>query len=256
MWCATCQRDFSASADSQSADPQRAEPVRCAKCGATLGYAESAEHDHRTDTQHTSAGRLDAQRPPKPAPALPADDWQLEADVRGVHRLVEKLRSTSRLDQPAAISGPHQPPSAPEPARSSSSERATSPTSNFVAWTLLSAGLATFACGAVLLGWSFATGRQDLWPLGMPLALGGQAALLLGLVLQLDGLWQTSRKNEKTLSALDDELSRVRQTTLLSTPHSGPGQTFYAHLAEGASPQLLLADVKGQLDLLAQRIAK
>ena len=29
-----------------------------------------------------------------------------------------------------------------------------------------------------------------------------------------------------------------------------------AHLAEGASPELLLADVKGQLDLLASQVAK
>jgi hypothetical protein len=125
------------------------------------------------------------------------------------------------------------------------------------AWLLLSLGLATFACGSVLLGWSFATDREDLWPLGMPLALAGQAALIVGLVLQLDGLWRTSRKTEETLSVLDGELSKVRQaTTLLSSSHSGPSQSFYLHMAEGASPQLLLSDLKGQLDLLAQQIRK
>ena len=113
-----------------------------------------------------------------------------------------------------------------------------------------------FACGAVLLGWSLVAQRDDLWPIGMPLALIGQAGLILGLVLQLDGLWRTSRSTNAALSQLDGELASVRQaTTLLSTSHASGGQAFYVHLAEGANPQLLLADVKGQLDLLTQQMA-
>jgi hypothetical protein len=130
------------------------------------------------------------------------------------------------------------------------------PKSHLIAWSILSLGLATFACGAVLLGWSFAAERDDLWPLGLPLALIGQAGLIIGLVLQLDGLWQSNRHTAQTLSQLDGELSRVRHaTTLLSTSRTAPAQSFYAHMAEGASPQLLLADLKGQLDLLAQQMS-
>jgi hypothetical protein len=44
-------------------------------------------------------------------------------------------------------------------------------------------------------------------------------------------------------------------TTLLTTTKNASAQSFYAHMAEGASPQLLLADLKGQLDLLAQQMA-
>jgi hypothetical protein len=59
------------------------------------------------------------------------------------------------------------------------------------------------------------------------------------------------------LSALDGELKNVRQaTTLLSSTQAGGAQSFYLHLAEGASPQLLLADLKGQMDLLAQQMAR
>jgi hypothetical protein len=108
----------------------------------------------------------------------------------------------------------------------------------------------------VLLVWSLVAGRDDLWPVGMPLALIGQAGLILGLILQLDGLWTNSRKTASALGHLDDELSRVRQaTTLLSTSRTSPAQSFYVHLAEGAAPQMLLADLKGQLDLLAQQIS-
>src|SRR5262249_5161295 len=131
------------------------------------------------------------------------------------------------------------------------------PRSHTAAWAILSLGLAVFACGAVLLGWSLVAQREDLWPVGMPLALIGQAGLILGLILQLDGLWHTSRHTAAALSELDGELKSVRQaTTLLSTSHSPSAQSFYLHLAEGATPQLLLADLKGQIDLLAQQMAK
>jgi hypothetical protein len=142
--------------------------------------------------------------------------------------------------------------------------RATSPTrpvretsrGSFISWSILSLGLMTFAFGAVLLGWSFWMGRADLWRLGMPFTLAGQAALIIGLALQLDGLWRSTQSTTKTLGDLDNQLDELRRaTTLLSTSHSGPSQSFYAHMADGAGPHLLLADLKSQLDLLAIKLA-
>ena len=231
MWCDSCQR---ASSKAETADA-----TRCARCGKKLAgqAARSQEITRSAITQLT----------------LPEDDWKLEADIRSVHRLVDNLRGTKRIDPPAGLAEPHHAPSQAE----RTSERSAAPKTNLAAWSILSCGLATFACGAVLLGWAYAAGREDLWPIGMPLTLFGQAGLILGLVLQLDGLWQSSRQTDQTLATLDAELSRVRQaTTLLSTSHSGPAQSFYAHMAEGATPQLLLADLKGQLDLLAQQMGK
>ncbi len=241
MWCSTCQRDSSPT-DSVGGEGL----VRCGQCGTTFGL---------TIQPHAKVSAAIA-RPPEAASILD-DDWVLEADVRSVHRLVESLKRTSRIDLAMPVPGPHL-PAEQEQAGATPRERAADPPPvNMAAWLLLSLGLAVFACGAVLLGWSFATDREDLWPLGMPLALAGQAALIVGLVLQLDGLWRTSRKTEETLTALDGEISKVRQaTTLLTSSHSGPSQSFYLHMAEGASPQLLLADLKGQLDLLAQQMRK
>lgn len=186
-------------------------------------------------------------------PPLPEEDWQIEADLRSVQRLVANLRPV-RLDSQAARPGAPHLPTLQSAANTTAQTQ--SPKPNLAAWSLLSLGLAAFACGAVLIGWSFAADRDDLWTLGMPMALGGQVGLILGLIFQLDGLWHSNRKTLETLSTLDDELSRVRQaTTLLSTTHSTSGQSFYSHMAEGASPQLLLADLKGQLDLVAQQLA-
>jgi hypothetical protein len=200
------------------------------------------------------------------------EDWQLQAEVNAACRLVENLRSqTLRFDSPAPLQplAPHAPalpprgvraasrPPEPDAAAVAPRPKAASPTVSLLAWSILSLGMAVFACGGVLVAWSLVAAREDLWPIGMPLALLGQAALVLGLVLQLDGLWNTSRRTADSIEALDDELVRVRQaTTLLASSHSTPAQSFYVHLAEGAPPQLLLADLKGQLDLLAEQMAR
>ena len=193
---------------------------------------------------------------------LGEEDWALEAELRGVQRLIGSLKSPS-----AAIAAPHAHATHTAhakwhvalPARPTEAVAAGPPQSkgHAVAWAILSLGLAVFACGAVLLGWSLIGQREDLWPVGMPLALVGQAGLVLGLILQLDGLWHNSRRTAEALNELDGELKNVRQaTSLLTTSHSGSSQSFYLHLAEGASPQLLLADLKGQMDLLAQQMAR
>ena len=250
MWCSTCQQDVPALGAPASGG------LRCGKCSTPfVGTPEPAATSEPT-------GNPDLAQALAGSPLI-EDDWALEADLRGVERLVSSLKSSSNLaKQPLAIDAPHDSSPGWHTARHSSPAIADRPAAaespkNLAAWTILSISLAVFACGAVLLTWSLIAKRSDLWPIGMPLALIGQAGLILGLILQLDGLWQTSRHTAAALSELDDELKNVRQaTTLLSTTRSSGAQTFYAHLAEGASPQMLLADLKGQLDVVAQEMAK
>jgi hypothetical protein len=207
MWCSSCQQDVAPAAAADAA-----QPLRCKRCGEEM--AES-----HLPTSRTCAA--------KPATLPLADDWELEADLRGVERMIFafKSRASSPESPLAEDDGPSvsrcataRPHAAhdgitgwhaggePKPAKS-----------NPLAWTILSLGLATFACGAVLLGWSFAAERDDLWPLGLPLALIGQAGLIVGLVLQIDGLWHSNRQTADTLSGLDEELTRVRRATTLLT---------------------------------------
>jgi hypothetical protein len=264
MWCSSCQQDVPALGAASSGQ------LHCGKCGnmlsrmqasdnATSGNATSGARQPQASTfQASPADNADFEHRLASA-ALADDDWTLEAELRGVQRLLSSLKP-----HPAAAPAfpgeqpPHWPPSPTAmPAGGAKPANIPPPRGHTIAWTILGLGLAVFACGAVLLGWSLAAGRADLWPLGMPLALLGQAGLALGVVLQLDGLWHSSRSTAAALTELDGELKTVRQaTTLLSSTHSAAGQSFYLHLAEGASPQLLLADLKGQMDLLAQQMAR
>jgi hypothetical protein len=112
------------------------------------------------------------------------------------------------------------------------------------------------ACGGSLLGWATLTGRQELWAFGAPIALGGQIALVAGLICQLERLWSDSRLAARRLEKVDAELHELRTTTTLLGAVHGPSAAFYSHLAVGAAPSLLLSDLKGQLDILAARLAE
>lgn len=192
-----------------------------------------------------------------PPPAV--DDWEGEADLRHAERLLAVLRQSSDCGpelQTADTAMRFNEVMAPSQ-RPSEIHNLQSWSSGLAAWACLTLGLMAFVCGGVLLAWSFLADRGDLWSLGLPLTLAGQVGLVLGLLLQLDGLSQSSRRTEQTLTELDGQLDELRGVTaLVSSTHSAPAHSFYAHMSAGASPQILLADLKGQLDLLAQQMAR
>lgn len=257
MWCSECQQDI----DPQGSAASGA--LRCGQCGQALA----------ADVESTAAAAGTSCRPelrsgesPISSPLLEAD-WTIEAELRGLERLVASLKAAGLAESTPAIHPPHPVPRPWQSVTPVQSAEDRSPAAapladpaqakgNFAGWLLLALGLATFACGSVLLGWSVLGEREDLWSVGMPLALLGQAGLIFGFILQLDTLWHTSRRAAQSLHELDGELKNVRQATLLSTHHSPPGQSFYSHLAQGAAPHLLLADLKGQLDLLARQMTQ
>lgn len=258
MWCRTCQQDVPATA--VSAEGQR---LACPRCHGQLNSHASENAPASSTASEDIASEQPAlsetlHKPPQ------LDDWNLDHDLAAVTRLMQTMRAEG-----AAAS--HSAPCSAEFTASAwrtmhtahvadnpgMTPRLRNKRSTLFAWPALMLGMMSFACGAVLLCWSFATGRNDLWTYGLPAVLAGQGLLVLGLVLQLDGLWQNHRETHETLGDLDRELAELRHaTTILTTSQSAAGQSFYAHMAEGASPHLLLADVKGQLDLIAARLAK
>ena len=236
----------------------------CPRCGGGLQTDSAGAAADRT-AKHGEPGNHAAPSDP------PVDDgWELEEQLQHIERVLNSAGARSRGSRlggrqaAARVDLAHPVPAAchvPPADRSAHNTRGSSPRSSLalaiLTWIALALGMTAFACGGMLLGWSLVAGRDELWTLGLPIALGGQIGLLVGLVLQLDRLWHDSRHAAAKLDDVDEQLHELRTaTTLLGTSHTSPASAFYSHLSYGASPQLLLSDLKSQLDLLALRIAQ
>jgi hypothetical protein len=124
-----------------------------------------------------------------------------------------------------------------------------------MAWLIVASGIVTLAAGTGLMGWSLAGGRMIYWNLALGLALGGQGALIFGLVLVVSRLWHNSRHASARLQEVQARLAQLQHTAdALSATRSSGAPAFYADLVRGASPQMLLSNLKGQLDQLATRL--
>jgi hypothetical protein len=131
-----------------------------------------------------------------------------------------------------------------------------SPLLSFLTWTAIVLGTAALVGGGILLGYSILENRPDVWNIGLPLVIGGQIVLLIGLAMQLDRVCRDHRAAATKLGEVDRELHDLKTATaILETERNPRAGAFYAHFADGANPHLLLADLKGQLDLLAVKIA-
>ena len=184
--------------------------------------------------------RAAARAPRETPPPMPAPQPQVAAPSERKRKA--KRRPQRRIDAAhSAVREPHRPPTA-QPKRTS---------------FLGSLALAAFAAGGLLLGWSFVDPRAQLGSIGVPVAVAGQVGLLLGLVLQSERIWHNSRYAVGKLEHVDSQLHKLKQTTtMLGVTHGSASQAFYAHLANEADPDMLLADLKGQLDLLAVTLSK
>jgi hypothetical protein len=191
----------------------------------------------------------------------------LEEQLRHLQRILtaEQLKKPSpaiagealRIDPGHAEPGRGRLPARHAPKRSKAKSRRARSALHAVAWLVLLIGLMGMACGGVLLGWSLIAGRQDLWPIGLPITLVSQIVLVTGFILQMAWLWSDHSRTSDKLDHMDERLADLKCTTaLLGTTHSTPAMSFYSHLAGGANPQLLLTDLKSQLDLLALRMGR
>lgn len=114
-----------------------------------------------------------------------------------------------------------------------------------------------FVGGFALLAWSRYAGQATDWTLAISLMLAGHLCLGGAISLWLLRLREASRKEAAEIHLVRRQLEDVqRQTRLLGTTYSSPARSFYTHWAHGASPHVLLTDLKGQLDLLAAELAE
>ncbi|MGB6042891.1 MAG: hypothetical protein WBF93_07000 [Pirellulales bacterium] len=122
------------------------------------------------------------------------------------------------------------------------------------AWLVFSFGLMSLTCGAVLVVWSLVTGRHELWRVGLPIALVGQAVILVGIVLLLDRMWRENRAADQRISKVDRQLEELHDTASVFDPSPVSLRRFDASDSNSASPHVIVADIKDQLDRLDHQI--
>jgi hypothetical protein len=114
-------------------------------------------------------------------------------------------------------------------------------------------GVAGLAVGAGLLWYGHVESRPELEQPGWQAVMAGQIGLLVGWAALV---WSGSRTSDRNLRRRVAELSdRLAALESSRSMNDTAAHSFYHHLAAGAPTHLLLADLKGQLDLLATRLA-
>lgn len=274
MWCNICQQDVPGIASLEEKGV-----ICCARCGKAARTDSAARG---SDQQRAGEKTADKQSDCGPGVSAWDDDdaslwemqptadldleWELGDDARAAERLYRNLSSHGNFDLSHGTgshqvfahahsptnhwhAGAHGPrglsPLATAPRGVSSAQRGIL----VLSWTALCLGLMALMCGSALLAWAYFAGRGELWAIGIPITVVAQVGLIVGLILQLDGLWHSHRQNAEALSTLDYRLSDLRQpTSMLNTSHSTSSQAV-------SNPQKMLEDVKGQLDILTMKMA-
>ena len=248
--CSRCQRPV------QTRKPPHATRI----CDEGLALEESAA------TTTAAAPKVTPHRP---------DDWAARQRVRTVIRELRRPspgigtstdRFTSdrlRFEPPHDLFGQIEQATTPslatstlQPNLSARSHQSRSDGSQIVAWLVVVAGILLLAGGLGLVGWSLSTQQMLYWNLALGLTLGGQGTLILGLVLVISRLWRNSRYATAKLQDVHARLGQVQHATeTLAATRAGGAPAFYADLVRGASPHVLLANLKGQVDQLATRVS-
>jgi hypothetical protein len=266
MWCSNCHQDVPGVANAASGR------LVCSQCQQPMANRQQAHTAPICDegielTEHVATAVA-------AAPPIRSDDWSMRQRTRELNRT---LRPPMHFGAPATTSTPHStrrfdPPrnlfeqpehvttptiatTTPTPASAAQLLTRRTETSQILAWFMVALGAIALIAGVGLIAWSISANQMIYWDLAIGLALGGQGGLILGLVLVVSRLWRNSRYAVSKLQEVHARLGQLQHTAdALAATRPGGAPAFYADLVRGASPQMLLSNLKGQLDQLASQL--
>ncbi len=91
--------------------------------------------------------------------------------------------------------------------------------------------------------------------LALPFLLTGQVALIVGWCLMAARWWRAAQVISGQVTCLEQKIGSLEESTeRMACSVTGSSSGFYSRMAHGASPHLMLAEIKGQLDQLALRM--
>jgi hypothetical protein len=269
MWCSNCQQDTPGLANPTSGR------IVCSRCQQPL------QKRNPPYTSRICDEGLALDEPAETQPSMPTSaaspfrnyDWASRQRVRTAVRELRRPNPTTanspnriladrqRFDPPQDLFGqiehattptiasvmPQLIPNDTAPKHSTGGQ--------VVAWLIVMIGIAALSGGVGLMAWSLSTAQILYWNYATGLAMAGQGMLILGLILVISRLWRSSRYSSAKLQDVHVRLGQLQQTSeALVATRGGGAPAFYADLVRGASPHVMLANLKGQVDQLATRV--
>jgi len=267
MWCSNCQQDTPGVANPTSGR------IVCSRCQQPVQRRKSAyaaricDEGLALDDPTTAAAQTASSAAP-----FRTDDWAARQRVRTAVRELRRPNPTAanptiaadrrRFDPPLDLFSQLDQATTPTivttASQSFAPELASRQTSNggqVVAWIVVMLGVLGLVGGIGLIAWSLSSAQMLYWNYAVGLALTSQGMLIFGLVLVISRLWRSSRHSAAKLHEVHARLGQLQQTSeTIATTRSGGAPAFYADLVRGASPHVMLANLKGQVDQLATRV--
>jgi len=256
MWCSQCQQDIPAVVQSVQG------PLLCSQCEHEVGEPLVSTGSRPADTG-VSLDFFDVQQTiAEQELASPISSLQREQSSERQRRIDRQLHRSYRGDLAEDLSPRLREPVAPVP--SSMHVKATyqrpkrESQSSAMSWLLsflLGVGVLAFFIGVGLLAWSTAFQLPHLWQQGMTLTMGAEGLLILSLTWMAARLWHNSRRVNRQLHSVDRQLAEIEKITgTLAGSQQATSQHFYYHASQAASPHMLVANLRGQVDQLAARL--
>jgi hypothetical protein len=252
MWCSHCHQEVPGVPSAERGT------VACARC----------QHD----LKFTSANRLcdagisldDA----APQTQFTIDRFATEESKQKLRRLGQQLRPVyqqhAMLERPLfwerlAAESPELSPQLRSVAHQnaiSTDHRAPRSTTPFFLGVALGSGFLALMIGVAALVWSAAFGQAVVWRWGLTTTVAGEGLLILGLTWMAARLWQKGRQLDRNLHQVDSQLTEVSELAgQLTASQLSSSQHYYQHFSQSANPHLLVANLRGQIEQLAERLA-
>ena len=258
MWCSQCQQDVPAVVRCAQG------PLLCTQCEHEVGEPlVSQESCHCPSDTGLSFDAFDMQQAAAEQElASPICELQREQSNEKLRWIDRQLHRSYRSDLAVEVAPRLREPVAsvtPPPVMATTQRTQDEPKSKTTSWLLsllLGVGVIGFCSGLGLLAWSTAFHLPQLWQRGMTLTIGAEGLLILSLAWMAARLWHNSRRVNRQLHGVDRQLAEIEQITgTLAGSQQPTSQHFYHHANQAASPHMLVANLRGQVDLMSARLA-
>jgi hypothetical protein len=252
MWCSHCHQEVPGVPSAERGT------VACARCQRDLKFASA--------TRLADSGiSLDEVSPNQPAAI---DRFATEESKQNLRRLGQQLRPVyqqhATLERPLfwerlSVDSPEVSPQLRNIAHQEASFTESRPSRSNVPYflgVLLGGGFLALAIGVAALVWSAAFNQAVVWRWGLTTTVAGEGLLILGLTWMAARLWQKGRQLDRNLHQVDSQLTEVSELAgQLTASQLSSSQHYYQHFSQSANPHLLVANLRGQIDQLAERLA-